>query len=270
MYNNSIKKLLNQKVQTHKDGSKEHWRDVPGFNKKVRVSDLGRVKLIEYKVTYHYRDGEYRTRTIAGHIINPYQNKKGGMVFSIGGKLFKVHRIVLLAFVGPCPRGMECRHLNGKAWDNRLENLAWGTHLENCADRDRHGTTAWGERIGVSKLTNKQVFRIHSLYKTGKHTIQELAKRFNVKAFIISPIIRGKRASQFGLEALEPYYPHGQHPRSKSCQNKLTDAQALEIQHAYDAGKLTPRLKEQYAKRFNIHVETVRMIAVRKRYKHIS
>jgi hypothetical protein len=51
-----------------------------------------------------------------------------------------VHRLVLSAFVGACPDGMECRHLNGNRLDNRIANLAWGTKSENVADRKRHGT----------------------------------------------------------------------------------------------------------------------------------
>src|SRR5215471_1608313 len=43
-----------------------------------------------------------------------------------------VHRLILEAFVGPCPKGMEARHLNGDRQDNRLVNLAWGTRLENA------------------------------------------------------------------------------------------------------------------------------------------
>jgi hypothetical protein len=54
-----------------------------------------------------------------------------------------VHRLVLEAFVGPCPEGMECRHLDGDPANNRLENLRWGTHRENAADQVRHGTAAW-------------------------------------------------------------------------------------------------------------------------------
>lgn len=42
-------------------------------------------------------------------------------------KTFRIHRLVLQAFVGPCPEGMEARHLNGDPSDNRLENLCWGT-----------------------------------------------------------------------------------------------------------------------------------------------
>jgi hypothetical protein len=51
-----------------------------------------------------------------------------------------VHRAVLLAFIGPPPEGCEARHLNGDAFDNRIENLAWGTKSENARDRLRHGT----------------------------------------------------------------------------------------------------------------------------------
>lgn len=58
-----------------------------------------------------------------------------------GGKYrtFRVHRLVLLAFVGPCPEGMEARHEDGDPSNNRLDNLAWGTPAENRADNRRLG-----------------------------------------------------------------------------------------------------------------------------------
>ena len=36
-----------------------------------------------------------------------------------------ISTLVLEAFVGPCPRGYKCKHLNGDNADNRLENLEW-------------------------------------------------------------------------------------------------------------------------------------------------
>ncbi|GAC81679.1 HNH endonuclease [Gordonia malaquae] len=51
-----------------------------------------------------------------------------------------VHRLVMETFVGPCPSGMEVRHLNGEPADNRLENLAYGTRSENVLDSVAHGT----------------------------------------------------------------------------------------------------------------------------------
>ncbi|MGO1563156.1 MAG: HNH endonuclease signature motif containing protein [Actinomycetaceae bacterium] len=51
-----------------------------------------------------------------------------------------VHRLVLEAFIGPCPEGMEACHNNGNRTDNRLENLRWDTRLANAHDAIRHGT----------------------------------------------------------------------------------------------------------------------------------
>jgi hypothetical protein len=50
-----------------------------------------------------------------------------------------VHRLVLEAFVGPCPEGMEACHNNGDPADNRLENLRWDTRSANAKDKVRHG-----------------------------------------------------------------------------------------------------------------------------------
>ena len=50
------------------------------------------------------------------------------------------HRLVLLAFRGPCPPGMQSRHLDGNGKNNELSNLCWGTPKQNRADQKIHGT----------------------------------------------------------------------------------------------------------------------------------
>lgn len=52
---------------------------------------------------------------------------------------FHVHRLVLMAFVGPGD-GLDGCHNNGDRMDNRLENLRWGTRADNIRDQVRHGT----------------------------------------------------------------------------------------------------------------------------------
>src|SRR5262245_38045005 len=60
------------------------------------------------------------------------------------GNYFRTSRLVLLAFVGPCPEGMECRHLDGNPQNNHVDNLRWGTSAENTEDQRRHGTLIGG------------------------------------------------------------------------------------------------------------------------------
>lgn len=54
-------------------------------------------------------------------------------------KIFLVHHLVLLAFVGPRPQGMETRHLDGDPKNNHISNLRYGTSSTNKLDMVRHG-----------------------------------------------------------------------------------------------------------------------------------
>ena len=78
--------------------------------------------------------------------MNPNKNLQGYFKLALRNKgtskqvTRSVHALVLSAFVGPKPKGMEARHLNGVRTDNRIDNLVWGTHKENCADQLEHGT----------------------------------------------------------------------------------------------------------------------------------
>lgn len=63
-----------------------------------------------------------------------------------------VHELVLYAFVGPRPSpDHEALHGNGDRADNRLDNLRWGTVLENAADRELHGHVLRGAEWWTAK-----------------------------------------------------------------------------------------------------------------------
>ena len=102
----------------------------------------------------------------------------------------RVHRAVLLAWVGPCPPGMEGRHANGDQLDNRLTNLSWSTHVENIADKDRHGTMARGAGVGTAKLTEADVREMRRL-RPGS-TVAELGRRFGVGKSTAQDVVRGR------------------------------------------------------------------------------
>ncbi len=102
----------------------------------------------------------------------------------------EVHRLVLEAWVGPCPDGMECCHGDGDPTNNCLENIRWATHQDNVDDTNRHGTQARGERQGSAKLTEADIPLIRSLLQSGK-TQRAIARQFGVSARAIGKISSG-------------------------------------------------------------------------------
>ncbi|MFI5102882.1 MAG: HNH endonuclease [Terriglobales bacterium] len=53
-----------------------------------------------------------------------------------------MNRLICEAFNGPpLSSKHEAAHLNGINDDDRADNLAWKTPVENCADKAVHGTT---------------------------------------------------------------------------------------------------------------------------------
>ena len=106
------------------------------------------------------------------------------------GKARFVHRLVLEAFVGPCPDGMESRHLNGNQSDNCLTNLAWGTRHENSQDKKDHGTLPLGENVHNAVLTESIVLQVRHDFRHGK-SFKELSEEYGFKRSTINNAVRG-------------------------------------------------------------------------------
>lgn len=126
-------------------------------------------------------------------LLKPIRAKDGHLyVFCYRqAKQYKVwvHRAVLYAFVGqPEPR-QECRHLDGNPANNHLSNLAWGTRLQNMADKARHGTQPVGEKSGTHKLTASDVVEMRRLYP--KLTLRALAREYGVSHTAVRRAIKG-------------------------------------------------------------------------------
>ena len=115
----------------------EEWRDIPGYEGRYQVSDLGRVRSVDHHVRRVDRAGKEGTRLVRGRILRPAvhgspRNDSGHLMVMLGRKNNKdVHTLVLRAFVGPPPSGHEALHNNHTPADNRLSNLRWGTRSEN-------------------------------------------------------------------------------------------------------------------------------------------
>jgi len=167
---------------------KETWEFIPGYDSAYSVSTMGRVKSHDRRVPVQGNS----TRFSKGKMLKPIRyNQFGHLKVELKGMPRAIHRLVLETFVGPCPAGLETRHLNGNPADNRLDNLAWGTTKENCQDTVRHGNSLIGERNKASKLTERQVKIIRSEHNCGLSK-KFLAKHYGVTRRTISHIINRK------------------------------------------------------------------------------
>jgi hypothetical protein len=163
------------------------YRDIPGFPG-YRVGSDGSV----WFAWITCRAG--RKLTSRWKLMKPGVHRKGYLCVNLtppeGGRYqtFRVHRLVLGAFVGPCPEGMECRHLNGIKADCRLENLAWGTPEQNRQDSRDLGSYDRGSDHSQARLTEADVRAIRTRYAAGAFQ-RELAVEFGVSLPNISAIV---------------------------------------------------------------------------------
>lgn len=119
----------------------ERWLPVPGYEGSYEVSDLGRVRSLPRRVN---RTGTVTGQGVPERILAQTDHPKGYLYVTLyqGNRANKqrVHHLVLKAFVGPRPHGLEGCHNNGEYRDNRLTNLRWDTHDSNIQDAVAHGT----------------------------------------------------------------------------------------------------------------------------------
>jgi NUMOD4 motif/HNH endonuclease len=104
----------------------EKWKPVVGFEQYYLVSSLGHIYSIKKQL-----------------FKKPWISKKGYCEVALwkpeGRKVFKVHRLVAIAF-RPNPSGKpQVNHRNTVKTDNRLRNLEWNTGRENLDHALRMG-----------------------------------------------------------------------------------------------------------------------------------
>ena len=122
--------------------------------------------------------------------MSPDVSDGGYQGVQIYGEHRLVHRLVLEAFVGPCPDGMEAAHNNGNPADNHLVNLRWATPTDNQADRIIHGTDSRGEKHGQHKLTAQNIADIIQLTDSGASRAV-IGRQFGIHPSTVRRIAKG-------------------------------------------------------------------------------
>ena len=138
----------------------ENWKDIPGYEGRYQVSDLGRARSLDRR--------DSAGRKLRGKILKPdFCNKGcGGFSLSEAGVLrrFTAAHLVLLAFVGEAPvPGMFASHKKFGA-GNGIDNVVWAAQQDvllaqryqgRISKRAREGSP---RRIEVTRRELEQAF----------------------------------------------------------------------------------------------------------------
>jgi hypothetical protein len=167
----------------------EERRWITWGDPRYQVSSDGQVR----SLTYGSRGGSRKRKQ--PRLLKQRLDADGYPVVTIGQKAIRVHKLVATAFYGPRPEGMECCHANGNRQDNRVENLRWGSRLENKADSIRHGTAyippQKGSLHSQAKLTEEKVLLMRKAREEGA-TLTKICQEFSVPLATASQVCSRK------------------------------------------------------------------------------
>lgn len=157
-------------------GMFETFKAVVGYEGLYLVSDKGRIFSNHSRM--HLKPVVKRDGYLAVNLCGPN-----------GRKMLAVHRLVLEAFTGPPPEGLEVSHVDGDRSNNALSNLRYETHAENCRRRKEHGTQAINR--GNARVPDFLVPYIREMASDGVRNC-DIARHLNVHRTAVSRILLGQ------------------------------------------------------------------------------
>ena len=163
----------------------EEWKKVPG-HEMYEASSHGRIRSWELRGKWQTERKEPAMKKL---LMTRQKYHITGI--KIGKGICKpryVHRLVCMAFHGPCPDGMTASHIDGNSLNNSPDNLCWEPMLANVRRKRGHGTQYHGEEHGRTKLTQVQVEEIRMLRSQrinrgchcGELSLRNIGKKYGI------------------------------------------------------------------------------------------
>lgn len=167
--------------------NKEIWKDIPEYEKRYQVSNLGRVRVL------------FRKDAIPNYgllsLLNSGHGYKGVYLIDKNHKIrnIYVHRLVLFAFDRLPEKDEHAHHINEIRDDNRLENLEWLSRSENI----KRGYDSKFKRINTVKrnnwiLSDEKKEMIRNDYQWGVYGkgLSNIARKYGISRSKVQQIIK--------------------------------------------------------------------------------
>ena len=175
------------------------WRSIPDFPG-YEISSHGEVRSLAREYVRHGHPVKVRERLLKSR-VKRRDGKPVAVLVSLSrdgkGHHLRIHRLVLEAFVGPCPDGMEGCHNDGNPLRNVVDNLRWDTPKENQADSVRHGTKHAppqhiGEAHPSARMTPEKVRIIRSVNDWSYGAVVRVARQLGVTERMVHSVRTGE------------------------------------------------------------------------------
>lgn len=164
----------------------ETWKDIKDYEGLYQVSDYGRVKSLP-------RQG---TQTKEERILKPEKTKKGYLQVHLckNGKVkvFRVNRLVAIAFVPNPENKPEVNHKDTNKENNHASNLEWNTRSENQLHAYKTGIQR--PKLSKDNILSKKVLQydLEGNFIKEWNCTKDIQRELNIKNQYISACCLGK------------------------------------------------------------------------------
>ena len=182
----------------------EIWKDVLGYEGYYQISNLGNIKSVDRYIKS--RSGNLFLRK--GKPMFPAQNGNGYLHVILNKnnkpKNHRIHRMVALVFLPAQEHRTDVNHIDGNKLNNRVDNLEWTTHKENCDhsmnvlgnDLSGHGVKATSKTIKLKDKETNEIIECKSY--------AEAARKLGISHQVISKYLnKDKKAINFSDKKYE-------------------------------------------------------------------
>lgn len=155
----------------------ELWEDIPDYEGKYQVSNLGRIRNIQRN----------------NHILKLSDDGKGYKKVKLcknkKSKLFRVHRLVAQVFI-PNPNNLpEVNHIDFNRLNNKYDNLEWCDRQHNM-----------NHSVKGNRFHNKPILCINNDTKIYYNSIEEASEKTGIHRSNIGRCCNKKRKTAGGLK----------------------------------------------------------------------
>ena len=171
----------------------EIYKDIPGYEGKYQISNMGNVKSLHYKNTNKEK------------VLTPINHYLGYQFVHLGvSKIKMIHVLVAENFVPNKENKPFVNHIDGNKKNNKANNLEWVTAKENMQHAIRTGLRnphENGKLSGGKNPTSKHVyqFSLDGEYIAKWDCISSAARFYNVRPGNISNCAAGRKPTCGGF-----------------------------------------------------------------------